>query len=167
MVRACAPNSVVDFHAGVVVGCVFCFNRLPGDMSAGRDEDGFVGLFPSRRGGLYQIASGFEDAKVNRLARIVLQLTFATLLLGLLFKALVVALFAAFVKPKHAVGPVVDLVFNVVFSAAAAWLGRRGSTGAGGVVAAPSIGVVGEAIGGIGPARDAVEETGQHRRRGG
>ena len=66
MVGACAPNSVVDFHAGVVVGCVFCFNRLPGDMSAGRDEDGFVGLFPSRRGGLSQIASGFEGPKANR-----------------------------------------------------------------------------------------------------
>eukprot|EP00629_Pelagomonadales_sp_RCC1024_P008712 CAMPEP_0119276666 /NCGR_PEP_ID=MMETSP1329-20130426/15752_1 /TAXON_ID=114041 /ORGANISM="Genus nov. species nov., Strain RCC1024" /LENGTH=435 /DNA_ID=CAMNT_0007277103 /DNA_START=69 /DNA_END=1373 /DNA_ORIENTATION=- len=109
--------------AGCVVGCVVCSNRLEGDRSAGRD--GFVGLFPARRGGLYQIASGFEDARVNRLARIVLQLTVSTLLLGLLFKALVVVLFVEFVKREHAVGPAVDLAFHACFSAAAAWLGVK------------------------------------------
>lgn len=123
-----ALSACVMALAAATILLVVLSNRLRPDQNAGPS----VGLFPSfsrsRPEGLYSIPSGFDGAEalaVNRSCRIVLQLTFATLVLGVLFKAIVVVLFLALVPPEHAAPPAVDLVFTATFAGGAAWLGVR------------------------------------------
>ena len=126
-------SAVVTALAAVVIAAVVCANRAsPVDVTDGPGATSNVGLFPSfsrsRPEGLYQIASGFEGHEtlaVNRSCRIVLQLMFSTLFLGIVFKALVVVLFLALVPPEHAAPPVVDFAFTLCFGGGACWLGLR------------------------------------------
>ena len=105
--------------AALLLCCVLGVNRRKATLSTG------VGLFPSRNGGLYQIASGFEGVnalQVNRSARIVLQLTFSTLFLGILVKAITLALFEKVLPREYSVSPAFDLAFYVIFASTAAWM---------------------------------------------
>ena len=106
--------------AALLLCCVLGVNRRKATLSGHG-----VGLFPSRNGGLYQIASGFEGVnalQVNRSARIVLQLTFSTLFLGILVKAITLALFEKVLPREYSVSPAFDLAFYVIFASTAAWM---------------------------------------------
>lgn len=106
--------------AALLLCCVLGVNRRKATESAFG-----VGLFPSRNGGIYQIASGFEGANalnVNRSARIVLQLTFSTLFLGVLVKAITLALFEKVLPREYSVSPAFDLAFYSIFATTAAWM---------------------------------------------
>ena len=60
--------------------------------------------------------------QVNRSARIVLQLTFSTLFLGILVKAITLALFEKVLPREYSVSPAFDLAFYVIFASTAAWM---------------------------------------------